>query len=280
VGAYLRLQRDGTTVEPELTASLHSVLDALGVRDALRALDAEETVARLGIIEGFLAQAADFVAHPGRRTWDHEDRNILSAQGHSSALVAAVLHGGLVPSLGDDLNLRMESANASFLDVGTGIAALAVAICRMWPTVHVTGIDPWQPALALAREHVAAAGLQERIELRHTGAEDLEDIEQFDLAWIPTFFIPSAALELTIARVHAALRPGGWATLGLYARPGNPLMDALADLRTVRQGGTLRQPQELATSLERAGFSSIGIHSSAEWNLPIVFVAGQRSTKP
>lgn len=280
LGACLRLQREGTTVEAELSASLNAVLDALGVRDAVMALDAQEAAALLGLVEGFLAQAADSVATPGRSCWDHEDPRILNAQGNASARVAEVLQRSLVPSLGDDLTVRMESVDAAFLDVGTGIAALAVAICRVWPAVHVIGIDPWQPALALAREHVAAAGLQERIELRHTSAEELEDIEQFDLAWVPTFFIPNVALELTIARVHAALRPGGWATLGLYARPGNPLMDALADLRTVRQGGSLRQPQELATSLEHAGFSNVGIHSSGEWNLPIVFVAGQRSTTP
>jgi len=57
-------------------------------------------------------------------------------------------------------------------------------------------------------------------------------------------------------------------------------MDALADLRTVRQGGSLRQPQEFATALNRAGFSNVGIHYDIEWNLPIVFVAGQRSATP
>lgn len=276
LGACLRLRLEGTTVEPELAASMNAVVDALGVRDAVSALDPHETLARLGIVEGFLAQAADFVSSPGRRTWDHEDPRILSAQGHSSALVADLLHRAVVPSLGDDLSDRLERADASFLDIGTGIAALAVAVCRLWPSVLVVGIDPWQPALALAREQVATAGLEGRIELRHTTAEELEDIEQFDLAWVPTFFIPSAALEPALDRVHAALRRGGWVTLGLYARPGNPLMDALADLRTVRHGGSLGQPQEFATLLERAGFSNVGVHSSPEWSLPIVFVAGQR----
>lgn len=280
LGASLHLRRDGTTVQPELSARLDAVLDALGVRDALKALDAHETAALLGIVEGFLTQAADFVARPGRSAWDHEDSRILMAQGHTSALVAAVLQRFVLPSLGEDLTTRMESAGASFLDVGAGVAALAVAMCRLWPSLQVVGIDPWEPALVLAQQQVAAAGLQERIELRQTTAEALEDCDEFDLAWVPTFFIPSAVLEQAIGRVHAALRPGGWAILGLYARPGNPFIDALADLRTVRQGGSLRTPQELATSLKHAGFSDTGIHFGAEWNLPVVFVTGRRSVAP
>ncbi len=63
-----------------------------------------------------------------------------------------------------------------------------------------------------------------------------------------------------ITCVHAALRPGGWATLGRYARTGHPLMDAVADLRTLRQGGSLRTAQELAASLERAGFAGVATH--------------------
>jgi hypothetical protein len=280
LGSALRLQLDATTTAPELCATLDAVLVALGIRDAVKELGPGETTALLGIVEGFLAQAADFVSRPGRNAWNHDDANILTAQGHTSALIAGMLQRFVIPALGDDLTTRMDRPGASFLDVGTGIAALAVSACELWPLVKIVGIDPWQPALALARARVASFGLQDRIELRHTTAEELDDTEQFDLAWLPTFFIPSAALEHAITRVHAALRRGGWATLGLYARPGDPLIDSLADLRTVRQGGSLRTPQELATSLRRAGFTSVGIHHKPEWQLPIVFVAGQRSIEP
>jgi len=276
LGATLRLRRDGTTIEPELSARLDAVLGALGIGDAVDALDADESVAVLGIVEGFLQQAADFVTRPDRSTWDHEDPSILLAQGHTSALVPPAVKRFVVPALGDDLVARMDGPGASFLDVGVGVGALAVSMCRLWPSLRAVGIDPWEPALAVAREQVAAAGLQERIELRRITAEGLDDRERFDLAWVPTFFIPSAVLEAAIERVHAALRPDGWALLGMYARPGNPFIDALADLRTVRQGGSLRTPQELASSLERAGFADVAVHFSPEWGLPLVFVAGRR----
>ena len=275
LGASLRLRRDDTTIDSGLSGCLEAVLDALGILDAVSDLDTDDTVALLGLVEGFLTQAADFVAHPDRSAWDHEDPNILLAQGHTSALVAALLHRSVLPALSDELNGRMAQPDAAFLDVGTGVAALAIAMCRVWPALQVVGIDPSEHALAIAREQVAAAGAH-RVELRQASIEDLDDAERFDLAWVPTFFISGAALEQAIARVHAALRPGGWVTLGLYARPGIPFIDALADLRTVRHGGALRTPHELAASLTSAGFSDVAIHSSADWKPPMVFVAGRK----
>lgn len=62
LGASLRLRREDRTVDSELAQQLDAVLDALGVRDALEELDVQESMALLGIVEGFLAQAADFVA--------------------------------------------------------------------------------------------------------------------------------------------------------------------------------------------------------------------------
>lgn len=139
----------------------------------------------------------------------------------------------------------MAQPDAAFLDVGTGVAALAIAMCRLWPSLQVVGIDPSEHALARAREQVAAADADGQVELHQASVEDIADAEQFDLARVPTFFISGAVLKQAIARVHTALRRGGWATLGLYARPGVPFIDALADLRTVRQGGALQTPHEL-----------------------------------
>jgi methyltransferase family protein len=276
LGASLRLRREGSKVDPELAARLDAVLDALGVGGAVNALDKHEMVALLGIVEGFLAQAADFVVAPGRAGWDHEEPSILLAQGHTSALIAPVLRRFVVPALGRDLTQRLDDSEAAFLDVGVGVAALSVALCRAWPSLRVVGIDPWEPALVLAREYVAAAGLEERIELREMAAETLEDAEAYDLAWVPTFFISGAVLERVIERVHVSLRRGGWVLLGFYARPGDPLRDALADLRTVRHGGSLLTPAQAAAQLKHAGYCDVDVHFEAEWELPVVYVAGRR----
>jgi 2-polyprenyl-3-methyl-5-hydroxy-6-metoxy-1,4-benzoquinol methylase len=274
-GASLRLRRDATAIDPAVAARLDAVLDALGVRDAVDALSEHELTALLGVVEGFLAQALDLARDPGRARWDHEQASILMAQGHTSALLAAVFARFLVPALGGDLATRLEGEGAAFLDVGAGVAALSVAMCRQWPALRVVGVDPWEPALALAREHVATAGLAERIELRATTAEMLDDTAAYDLAWVPTFFIPDAVLDEVVARVHAALRDGGGVILGVYVRPENPVAAAVADLRTVRQGGALRTPSELAELLARDGFAEVEIRFDAAWG-PLVYVVGRR----
>lgn len=85
-----------------------------------------------------------------------------------------------------------------------------------------------------------------------------------------------SVLRPAVEQVYRAMRVGGWATLGLYARPGDRLADALADLRTVGQGGALITPQQAAELLERVGFDDVGVHFDPAWKLPIVFVAGRR----
>lgn len=276
LGAMLRLRRDGATVDPALAARLDAVLDALGIAGAADELQPAETQALLGIVEGFLAQAVDFVLNPARTTWDHQDPQILLAQGQTSTLMSGVWQRFLVPALDGDLAARLEQDGAAFLDVGVGVASLAVDMCRRWPSLRVVGLDPWEPALAIAREQVAVAGLENRIELRQDVVEALEDEEAYDLAWVPTFFIPAPVVESAIERVRASLRPGGWVMLGLYARPPDPFVASLADLRTVRHGGVMWTPQETAEQLSRAGFADVDVKFEPEWRLPIVFVAGRR----
>lgn len=276
VGASLRLRREDRQVAPELRARLDAVLDVLGIREAVDGLQEHESVALLGIVEGFLTQAADFVAEPSRSVWDHVDTRILSAQGHTSVLVAGALRRFIVPSIGGDLPQRLDEPGASFLDVGSGVAALAIAMCRIWPSLRVVGVDSWPPAMTLAREAVTTAGLDGRVVLHEGTIESLEMSDRFDLAWIPTFFIAAPALTPALERVHAAMRPGGWVTLGIYGRPGDPFADAIADLRTVRQGGALITPQDAVALLEDAGYCDVAVHFDAEWKLPLMFVAGRR----
>ena len=114
----------------------------------------------------------------------------------------------LAPGL-DGLVQRLSSPDGRFLDVGVGVAILSIEMCRVWPDLQVVGIDPWAPSLALARDNVKAAGLGARIELREQAVQDLSDRHGFDLAWIPSIFIPGQAIPEGLARVQRALRPGG-----------------------------------------------------------------------
>jgi hypothetical protein len=92
---------------------------------------------------------------------------------------------------------------------------------------------------------------------------------------MPAPFLPRSALGSGVPVVARSLRPGGWLILGRYAAPDEPLPEALAELRTVRGGGTPLSDDEAVASLERGGLVNVRPVES-DWQAPIRFVAGQR----
>jgi hypothetical protein len=60
-------------------------------------------------------------------------------------------------------------------------------------------------------------------------------------------------LNLVEDPAGSSLHPGGWLVLGRYAAPADPLAAAIADLRTVRSGGSAIGEAEAITLLEGAG---------------------------
>jgi predicted O-methyltransferase YrrM len=134
---------------------------------------------------------------------------------------------------------------------------MSIEMARLWPALRIVGIDPWAPALSIAAERVAAAGLADRIELRHQAGEQLADIEAFDLAWIPSVFVPEAAIDAVVRRVRAALRPGGWLLFPMLRADGDPLAASLARLRTAMFGGFAAVPERIQGLLREHGFAEV-----------------------
>jgi 2-polyprenyl-3-methyl-5-hydroxy-6-metoxy-1,4-benzoquinol methylase len=276
VAAFLRVRAEGIAMDPAVEECMDAVIDKLGVRAHLEALDEHDAKMLCALFESFLTNSASFVADPGRSSWDPEATRLLMAQGDSSVIIANDLHRFVVPSIGPDLAERLDAPGAAFLDVGVGVGSLSIAMCRHWPSLTAVGIDPWEPALALAREQVAAAGLEDRVELRPIVVQALDDAEAYDLVWVPTFFIPGTVMEEAVQRSIAALRPGGWVVLGLYARPPDPFATAVTNLRTVRYGGALHTPDELAALLTGAGFVDVDVLHEAARRRPLMYVVGRR----
>jgi threonine dehydrogenase-like Zn-dependent dehydrogenase len=136
---------------------------------------------------------------------------------------------------------------------------LAIEAARIWPTLRVVAIDIWEPALAHARRNVAASGLEGRIEVRAQDVTALPERAAFALAWVPAPFFRAAALAGALARVREALVPGAWVVCGLETPPEEPLARALSVLRTVRGGGEVSVPADVASYLTAAGFSGVEI---------------------
>lgn len=159
-------------------------------------------------------------AEGGDAGWTAEDLEIVIAQGRGSVAAATALGEGLLPQMPGAHEAFLEG-RARFLDVGVGIAAMAGRICEMYPGVTAVGLDVLEPVLDLARSELAAAGLEDRVELRLQSVADLLDVDAYDLVWLPQAFIPRSALEPGLRAVFGALRPDRWLVAAVTAAPSD-----------------------------------------------------------
>lgn len=264
--ARLRLDELGVEGDPAVRAQLDRVVDALGAREHLEQLDEGERSVVVSFARSYLAQALDLVEDPARAgAWSHADPVLLDAQGSASSVVARLI-----------ADAGFGTAGARILDVGTGVGGLAVALATRFPESSVVGIDPWEPALALARAKVASAGLDGRVTLQATKVEELDDPDGFDLVWLPAFFIPESVLDRAIDRIHAVMRPGATLVVGIPFGAGeDSLASAVDDLFTVRAGGSVLDPEDGLARLRRAGLVDVR-ELERDWDPPLRLLAGRR----
>jgi precorrin-6B methylase 2 len=275
LAAKLRLDEGGVEADPAVAEALARTAALTAPPEALQDLDATSRDVVIGTVTSFLKQALELIENPARAGgWVYTDPVVLQSQGKSSARVADLI-ARVAPAL-PGLEEALVRQGARILDIGSGVAALTIAFCRTFPFASAVGLEPWEPAMELGRANVAAAGLEDRITLRAERVENIADEAVFDLAWMPALFLSQAVLNAAAPRVAASLRPGGWLILGRYAALTDPLAEALAELRTVRGGGSVLTDEEAIELLDRAGLTNV--HAlPGDWPLPVRFVAGRRS---
>ncbi len=257
LGAALDAQVSGTPLNPMLQRRVDEVLEAAGVKDLTKGMSTAELGVLLAEIRFNMLLDAKLLApaaHP--LAWTYNETEILRAGGEISAGFALALRDTIAPRL-EGLEKRLASQDGAFLDVGVGVAGLAIAVARLWPSLSVVGVDPWLPSLVLARENVGQAGLTKRIELREQTAEGLPDTNAFDLAWIPSLFVPEKAIPTACERIHRALRPGGWLLFAMPNPGSEPVTASIVRLRTLLWGGAASTPGEVETLLSRIGFVDV-----------------------
>ena len=263
LGALLAVT-DVSALDPDVAAALGDVAAAAGVT-GINELPPPQRAALASAVRSAFAQAADVIADPTRPPgWRYTDPIILDGMGRGSAMIPGLL------AQHDEFK-----AVSSFLDVGVGIAGLAIAAAQVWPGCSVVGLDVWEPALERARANVAHAGLESRIELRQQDVLALDDVDHFDLAWVPTFFFPEGSLPAVVERVVRGLAPGGRIVLGRYQPPPDPLALATLRLRTIRDGGSLIDDATAVGLVEGAGCTDVHL-VPATGPLPLAFVTGTR----
>ena len=272
LAAHLRVEGEGLPADPRVRELLDTIAHELLGEDA--DASSAEVTAVVGMARTLLAQASELVADPARPPgWQHADPSILQGTGRMSMAIA-----GAIGAAGRDLGglaERLAAPGASFLDVGTGTAWLAIALAQAHPQLRVDGIDLHEPALELARANVAAAGLGDRVELRAQDATTLCDDAVYDAVWLPLPFMPREVVVQSLPGAVRALRPGGWLIAGVYAGPPDPLSQLLIDLRTVRSGGHPWRAGEMIAELESHALEDAQ-EAERTWAGPVRLFAGRR----
>jgi SAM-dependent methyltransferase len=276
LGAAINGRTTGEPFDTEIQPHVDAVLDALEARELLDGLNPLELLPVLAEIRLTMLQGARLLEGMPEPGWTYTDPDILQATGATSAGFAAALKQVIAPRL-PGLSERLE-ASGSFLDVGVGVAGLSIAMTRLWPTLRVVGVDPWAPSLVIAREKVRAAALIDRIELRQQAAEDLTDVDSFDLAWIPSAFIPDRSITAVAQRVRRALRPDGWLLFAMINPGSDPLARSFARLRTTIWGGALLTLSEAQTMLERIGYVAVQTLPTPP-SATVAMIAGRRPSQ-
>jgi hypothetical protein len=187
--------------------------------------------------------------------WAAQSDEALLAQGRASAQGAAGFAQFGLPML-----TGLEEAfagGARMLDVGTGVAALAVAYAELFPRLTVVGIDVMPRVLRMAERTVAESSVSDRVIVREQDVSSLDDPETYALAWFPAPFIPEAALGPGLLRVADSLQSGGWLMLGHGKYGGSAVNDAIGRFKTVAYGGSALNDEQAGEMLRSVGLLEV-----------------------
>lgn len=256
--------RDPATTNPAQRAAAERVLVEAGLMVAAspgarpapglaEAAGGDESRLAAQAATGILQSAAVL---SGISTWTAQDDEAILAQGWASAQGVQAFQALAVPMM-EGLGDLLSAPSPIMLDVGVGVAAMAVGYCEAFPGLRVVGLDVFPRALELARKTIDQAGMADRIEVRHQDVATLEDHDRFCLAWLPAPFVPRVAIDAGLTRMVAALVPGGWLMVGHGKFGDRGVSNALTRFQTVAFGGTAISGDEAQQLLRSAGLEQI-----------------------
>jgi precorrin-6B methylase 2 len=255
--AALDARASGVPLDPLLATRIGELFGVLDATSTLDGVSAPEAAAVLAELRNMLVLDRKLQhSHTRSTAWDPLDPEVVQIGGEFGHVHGQMLGRMVIPALG--LADRFQRPGAAFLNVGVGSGRLAIALAQMWPNLRILGLDPCAPAIRVARDNIERAGLSDHIEIREQGAETLDAHDAFDLAWIPTPFIPQRVFAGVCERTRQALRPGGYAiaAIGNHAAM-QPAQGAAFRLRLALCGGVAWLPAELEAQLRDAGFAEI-----------------------
>ena len=119
--------------------------------------------------------------------------------------------------------VELGANQGHFLDLGTGPAQIPILLAQRCPKIRITGIDLSVNMLTLGEQHVAEAGLADRIALEYVDAKDLPYPDQSFDGVISNSIIHHLPDPLTAFReISRVVRPDGLILIRDLMRPDTP----------------------------------------------------------
>jgi ubiquinone/menaquinone biosynthesis C-methylase UbiE len=144
------------------------------------------------------------------------------------------------------------AVESPILDVGTGTAQIPIELCRRVPDCRVTAIDMADHMLAVGRENVRRAGLDDRLRLERWDAKNMPCGRDVFAAVISNSIVHHIPEPVAVFREMArVVRPGGALFVRDLLRPDTEsTLRKLVDLYAA--GANAHQQQMFADSLHAA----------------------------
>lgn len=248
-------------------------------------MDPEDPLFMGGRIQFYAALYEDYRAFPEHlrtgEVWPRGDHDpfLIEALKNLTKPDCVVITEHVLPQAPETL-ARLERGGA-ILDVGAGGGHHLAHYAGRFPGARVVGLEIDGPSLDLARRTIAEAGLDNRVEVRPTDANELDDEDAYDLVTM------SIALHETggppeytnvLGRVRRALKPGGTLVVSELPYPdtpeeyrSSPVYKALAgvQLHEAVVGCGMITKGQLRDLVSDAGFAEV---RAADQPLPTRFV--------
>jgi len=251
IGAALKIRKD-PGVDPRIYRLITNSFKSMLGKD-VEALDEQEVSTLVTLIHMSFAEAGELLRDPARPAeWHVVDPALLQTQGQASRQVFQ-----RILALSADRPLLQKTFQGRFLDVGTGVAGIALEAARCCPSLLVEGVDVWEPALVLARRNVEDSSYFDRIKIKHLDVTELAEDPIYTLVWLPTMFMKRTVVEAALDRIAVASRKDAYLVAARYTVPADPEAADFVALRTLRSGGEPIAQSEMEHMLRVRGFIDI-----------------------